>query len=125
MVKNRLENFKFWQYPSNIISRLIYIVIEMNLLIFSDMNISKIIFLTRNVPLYPADTIKFYLKAFFCVCKTNVYLTKRKDDVWLKILMQILQTEWKVEALFTERRNTSVTNSAHIQSFSFSCNWHN
>ena len=75
MVKNRLENFKFWQYPSNIISRLIYIVIEMNLLIFSDMNIStkRLYSLTRNVPLYPADTIKFYLKAFF-VCVKRMFI---------------------------------------------------
>ena len=39
MVINRLENFKFRQYLSNVISRLIYMVIEINLFIFSEMNI--------------------------------------------------------------------------------------
>jgi hypothetical protein len=40
MVMNNLENFKFQQCLSNVISRLIYMALGMNLLIFSDMNIS-------------------------------------------------------------------------------------
>jgi len=65
MVINRLENFKFRQYLSNIISRLIYMVIEINCSFFSDMNIStkRLYSYTK----YPTDTIKFYLKVFFVV----------------------------------------------------------
>jgi hypothetical protein len=87
----------------------------------------KIIYFVHKVylctPLIPSNFIwKFFL---FCFCETNIYLTKHKNDVRLRISMQILPTEWKVEAVFRDRRNTAATNSVHIQRFGFSCNWHN